>query len=237
MEIKLDSQKIDPYIISRRRMVDEQLISRDITDARVLAAMMKVPRHLFVDEALQNQAYGDFPLNIGLGQTISQPYSVALMTQALNLMGHEKVLEIGTGCGYQTSILAETAFYVYTIERLKDLGLRARRTLKDLGYRKISIRIGDGTRGWPEAAPFDCILVAAGSPELPLPLLYYLSEGGRLVCPVGEDDQQRLTRITRRQNQYIQEDLGPCRFVKLVGRFGWQNQRKVGEKFQKRSIV
>lgn len=229
--------KPDIYTVARRRMIERQLVSRGISDERVLAAMMKIPRHLFVDPGLMDQAYGDNPLGIGEGQTISQPYIVALMTQALDLKGHEKVLEIGSGCGYQTAILAELAGQVYTIERLKELGFMARRNLKNLGCRNIVIRIGDGSRGWEDAAPFDAILIAAGSPEIPKPLLAQLVEGGKMVVPVGTEEEQSLMRVTRRGVKSDVEDLGACRFVKLVGEYGWKRKREAGDKFVKRSLV
>lgn len=227
----------EPFSVARRRMVERQLLVRGIKDERVLATMLKVPRHQFVADALSEQAYGDYPLGIGEGQTISQPYIVALMTEALQLRGGEKILEIGTGCGYQTAILAEIVGQVYTIERIKNLGFMARRTLKNLGYKNIVMRIGDGSRGWPEAQPFDGILIAAGSPTIPAPLLEQLADGGRLVIPVGNEDAQDLIRMTRMQNNFKKENLGACRFVKLVGRHGWQRQTKAGDKFVKRSLV
>ncbi|MDO8519314.1 MAG: protein-L-isoaspartate(D-aspartate) O-methyltransferase [Deltaproteobacteria bacterium] len=225
------------YVVARRRMVEEQIRRRGISDPRVLAAMLKVPRHRFVDPGLEDQAYGDNPLGIGEGQTISQPYIVALMTEALGLTGREKILEIGTGCGYQTAILSELAAQVYTIERIKNLGLSARRNLKNLGCRNIVIRVGDGSMGWPEAAPFDGILIAAGSPEIPKPLTAQLAVGGKMVVPVGTEENQHLMRITRREDNFSMEDLGECRFVKLVGEYGWRRKKEAGDKFLKRSVV
>lgn len=218
--------------VSRRRMVAEQLIPRGISDPKVIAAMEKVPRHEFVDPGMRDQAYGDYPLSIGLGQTISQPYIVALMTQSLKLQGGEKILEIGTGCGYQTSILAEIAGQVYTIERIKGLGLMARNTLKKLGYRRVVMRVGDGTMGWDDAKPFDAILIAAGAPKIPFHLLDQLNDGGKLVLPVGDENSQNLLRITKKEGKnvgsassnYEIEDLGPCRFVKLIGKHGWKRE-------------
>src|SRR5207302_367323 len=177
---------------ARLKMVEEQLVPRGITDARVLEAMRKVPRHLFLEEALADRAYDDSALPIGEKQTISQPYIVALMTQALALCPTDKVLEIGTGSGYQTAILAELAERVYSIERVKSLALQARERLDRMGYRNVAIRIGDGTYGWGDAAPFDAILVAAGSPSVPPLLVEQLREGGRLVIPVGDRAVQRL---------------------------------------------
>ncbi len=181
----------------RAKMVEEQIIERGIKDPRVIAAMKKVPRHLFVEEALQNQAYNDRPLPIGEKQTISQPYMVALMTEALALKAKDRVLEIGSGSGYQTAILAEIAQEVYSIERIRSLAIRARRLLYDLGYFNVEIKIFDGTFGWPEKGPFDAIIVTAGSPDIPLPLYDQLSIGGRLVIPVGNSDVQDLFRIEK----------------------------------------
>lgn len=207
------------YHIARKRMVEEQL--REIRDGRVLSAMAAVPRHMFVEEALWGRAYGDYPLSIGEGQTISQPLMVALMTELLLLKGPEKVLEIGTGCGYQTAILCELAADVYSIERILRLSNQARRTLYGLGYLRFHLRIGDGSRGWPEAAPFDAIIVTAGAPEMPRPLLDQLKDGGRLVVPVGPEENQDLKRVRRIGSEFKEENLGACRFVKLIGEFGW----------------
>ncbi|WP_456431796.1 protein-L-isoaspartate(D-aspartate) O-methyltransferase [Thermosulfuriphilus sp.] len=212
----------DPFAIARNRMVETQIVARGIKDPRVIEAMRKVPRHLFVDEALWDQAYGDFPLPIGQGQTISQPYIVALMTEALQLKGDEKVLEIGTGSGYQTAILAELAHKVYSIERVPTLVQRARRVLDELGYTNVVIRLGDGTKGWPEEAPFEAIIVTAAGPKIPKPLLEQLSDNGRLVIPVGDEYSQDLIRVTRKDDRFVTENLGGVRFVKLIGDHGWQ---------------
>ncbi len=227
----------DDYAYARRQMIDKQLVAHGITDTRLLEVMGSLPRHWFVDEALEPQAYGDYPIGIGEGQTISQPYIVALMTEALHLKGAEKVLEIGTGCGYQTAVLSFLVKQVYTIERLKSLGLKARSHLKKLNIRNVVLRIGDGTHGWPETMPFDAIISAAGGPDIPQPLVDQLAEGGRLIVPVGTQDQQRLLRVTKAGEKLETDDLGPCRFVKLVGDFGWKRQRHAGEKFVKRSLV
>lgn len=196
---------------------------RGIRDARVLEAMSRVPRHEFVDPGLAAQAYLDHPLNIGLKQTISQPFIVALMTQGLELLGKEKVLEIGTGSGYQTVLLAELSRQVYSIERITSLSNQARRTLYRLGYVNFSLRIGDGTLGWPEEAPFDAILVTAGSPRIPASLLDQLSEGGRLIIPRGGEHQQELVRVHRQGGDFQEEVLTDCRFVKLYGKHGWKS--------------
>ncbi len=212
----------DIYARARKTMVETQLIPRGIKDRRVISAMLKVPRHLFVDEALRAQAYSDYPLPIGEGQTISQPFMVAFMTEALKLEGTEKVLEIGTGSGYQTAILAELAEMVYSVERIPSIADRARKTLDSLGYSNIAIRIGDGTLGWEEFAPFDAILVTAGAPDIPPPYMEQLAEGGRLVIPVGGEFVQELVRLTKKKERIVRENLGGCRFVKLIGRYGWQ---------------
>ncbi|MBI2016379.1 MAG: protein-L-isoaspartate(D-aspartate) O-methyltransferase, partial [Candidatus Rokubacteria bacterium] len=178
-------------------MVEEQLARRAIADERVLAAMRKVPRHLFVEEALRDRAYGDHPLPIGEEQTISQPYIVALMTALLELAGTAKVLEIGTGSGYQTAVLAELARRVCSIERLPRLAERARALLEGLGYDNVWIRVGGGTLGWPDEAPFDRILVTAGGPAVPPPLFQQLAEGGRMVLPLGDEANQTLTVVDK----------------------------------------
>jgi protein-L-isoaspartate(D-aspartate) O-methyltransferase len=206
----------------REEMVERQLISRGIKDRMVLEAMKKVPRHLFIEEALQYQAYGDYPLPIGEGQTISQPYMVALMTEALALNADDKVLEIGTGSGYQTAILAELSNRVYSIERIKVLADRARKVLDELNYYNIRIKISDGTQGWQEEGPFDAIIIAAGAPHTPQPLVDQLKVGGRLAIPIGDKLSQALKRITKKEDRVVEEDLGGCRFVSLIGKFGWE---------------
>jgi len=208
---------------SLRQQMVETLVDRGIRDSKVLAAFRKVPRHLFLDEALWPQAYSDYPLPIGEKQTISQPYIVALMTEALGLTGTDKVLEIGTGSGYQTAILAEIADSVYTIERLPDLAKRARKTLDQLKYTNVIIRIGDGTGGWRDESPFAGIIVTAAAPEAPDPLLQQLEIGGRLVIPIGNEQfQDLLVYVKEGQDRYREENLGGCRFVKLIGEHAWQ---------------
>ena len=207
-------------------MVDSQIRSRGITDPRVLTAIETVPRHLFVDEALMDQAYNDNPLPIGERQTISQPYIVALMTDALGLKGKEKVLEIGTGSGYQTAILAELAERVFSIDRISSLASKARKLLDSLNYFNVAIRVGDGTYGWREESPFDAIIVTAGAPDIPRILAEQLSIGGRLVLPVGDQHLQTLIKLTRLSldvDDVKKEDLGGCRFVSLVGEYGWKD--------------
>jgi protein-L-isoaspartate(D-aspartate) O-methyltransferase len=209
---------------ARLKMVEEQIFSRGIKDAKLIAAMKKIPRHLFVEEALQNQAYNDHPLPIGEKQTISQPYMVALMTEALLLTGKEKALEIGTGSGYQTAILAELSEKVFSIERIRPLALRARKLLYELGYFNVEIKIFDGTLGWMEESPFDAIMVTAGSPDIPQTLLDQLAIGGRLVIPVGDAFVQDLIRVVKTEEGIKKEDLGGCRFVKLIGKYGWEKE-------------
>jgi protein-L-isoaspartate(D-aspartate) O-methyltransferase len=207
---------------ARDRMVEAQLISRGIHDRRVLDAIRKVPRHAFVDEALQEQAYSDHPLPIADKQTISQPYIVALMTEKLELQGHEKVLEIGTGSGYQAAILAELAQRVFSIERLPGLAYRANQTLRKLGYSNVIVRVADGTLGWPDEAPFDGIIVTAGAPKVPQPLVDQLAMGGKLVLPVGDRMSQSLILVDRVPEGIQKTDLGGVRFVDLVGKWGWE---------------
>ena len=205
----------------RERMVEEQLVRRGITERRVLDAMRKVPRHLFVEEALRDRAYGDYPLPIGEGQTISQPYMVGIMTQLLRLTGGEKVLEIGTGSGYQTAVLAELARRVCSVERVPSLAHRARATLEGLGYTNVWIRTADGTLGWPDEAPFDCIMVSAAAPSVPEPLFDQLAEGGRMVLPVGDSVSQTLTVVERVEGKMRTTADAGCVFVKLIGKYGW----------------
>jgi len=211
------------FELPRGRMVAEQLERRGIRDPRVLRAVAKVPRHMFVEEALVGRAYGDHPLPIGEGQTISQPYMVALMSEALELAGHERVLEIGTGSGYQTAILAELCGKVFTVERLKSLSDRAMRRLDELGYYNVLARVGDGSMGWREEAPFDAVMVTAAAPDVPAALLDQLMVKGRLVIPVGDAQTQVLRKCVREDNDLRWTDLGGCVFVKLIGQQGWPN--------------
>jgi protein-L-isoaspartate(D-aspartate) O-methyltransferase len=206
----------------RTRMVDDQLVRRGITDERVLAAMRRVPRHLFVDEALRDRAYGDHALPIGEEQTISQPYIVALMSSLLGLTGQEKVLEVGTGSGYQTAVLAEIARRVCSIERLPRLAQRARALLDGLGYSNVWIRVGGGTLGWPDEAPFDRILVAAGSPAVPPPLFEQLTPGGLMVLPLGDVEAQTMTVVENAAGTMKLTSHGDCKFVRLVGKYAWE---------------
>jgi protein-L-isoaspartate(D-aspartate) O-methyltransferase len=213
----------DHKAVARRRMVEEQIKARGIVDDKLLAAMVKVPRHMFVEKGLDSQAYSDRALPIGEGQTISQPYMVAIMTASLRLTGHEKVLEIGTGSGYQTAVLAELAAKVFTIERLNGLTVRAKGLLDQLGYKNVILRVGDGTLGWKQFAPYDRILVTAGAPRVPVPLEGQLAEGGILVVPVGNSVSQKLAIATKKRGKIKVDTCCPCTFVPLVGKEGWNN--------------
>jgi protein-L-isoaspartate(D-aspartate) O-methyltransferase len=210
------------YLRAREKMVEEQVVARGIKNPRLLAAMRKIPRHLFVDPGLLQRAYDDSSLPIGAKQTVSQPYMAARMTEALELSGEERVLEIGTGSGYQSALLAELSFNVFSVEKIRALAVKARAVLDRLQYHNIAIQVGDGTIGWPEHSPFDAIMVTAGAPDLPRPLIEQLAVGGRLVIPVGDDESQVLVRVTRHPLKFEEEQLGDCRFVKLWGKFGWQ---------------
>jgi protein-L-isoaspartate(D-aspartate) O-methyltransferase len=202
-------------------MVREHLVDRGIKDPRVLQAMTKIPRHRFVESALADRAYDDEPLPIGERQTISQPYMVAFMSEALELTGGERVLEIGTGSGYQTAVLAELCLNVFSVEKFGPLAENARVLLDELNYYNVALHVGDGTLGWSEHAPFDAIIVTAGSPELPQPLIAQLSIRGRIVLPIGNERSQMLKRFRRTASGLQEEGLGDCRFVKLLGRYGW----------------
>jgi protein-L-isoaspartate(D-aspartate) O-methyltransferase len=212
------------YEILRERMVREQLMPRGIKNQRVLDAFRKVERHKFIPENLRNSAYADFPVPIGEGQTISQPYIVALMTECLNLNGQDKVLEIGTGSGYQAAILAELVKEVYTIERFETLAKRAEAILNEFGYTNIKIKVGDGTLGWEEAAPFNKIIITAASPGIPLPLTEQLKENGKLILPLGESFSQVLTLVEKKKGKLEFMDICGCVFVPLVGKHGWSNR-------------
>lgn len=206
----------------RERMVTQHLNARGITDPRVLAAFRRVPRELFVDVSMRRHAYDDAPLPIGFGQTISQPYVVAMTVQALQLDGTERVLEIGTGSGYAAAILGLLAREVHTIERIPDLAISATERLADLGFDNVRVHQGDGTLGWAAAAPYDAIAVAAGAPRPPRSLLRQLAIGGRLVIPHGDESLQHLAHITRvGEDDFVETNLGDVRFVPLVGAEGW----------------
>ena len=214
----------DAFRKLREEMVETQLVSRGITDRLVLDAMRKVPRHKFIPKDLEASAYNDGALPIGNGQTISQPYMVAIMTEKLGLSGGEKVLEIGTGSGYQSAVLAEIAKEVYSIEVVPSLAERSNKMLKELGYKNITVTSGDGTLGLPNKAPFDGIIVTAGAPFIPKPLTDQLSDGGRLVIPVGDAFSQTLTIVTKRGDKFEVERSIGCVFVPLVGKYGWPQQ-------------
>ena len=212
------------YEILRKRMVEEQLIPRGIKDPRVLGAFYKVERHKFIPEISRSSAYADYPLPIGEGQTISQPFIVALMTESLSLTAGEKILEVGTGSGYQAAILAELAKEVYGIERLESLAKNAQDTLASLGYTNIHIKVGDGTLGWPEEGPFDRIIVTAATPVVPRPLLEQLKDGGKLILPLGESFSQVLTLIDKKGNDFEYTNICGCVFVPLVGKYAFRNR-------------
>ena len=213
------------FAAARERMVARDIAGRDVQDERVLAAMRKVAREAFVPESLREYAYEDTPLSIGSGQTISQPYIVAFMIEALQLNGGEKVLEIGTGSGYAAAVLAEIAGELTTVERLRPLADRAADIFAQLGYPHIHVQRGDGTRGWPAYAPYDAIVVTAGGPQVPEALKQQLAIGGRLVIPVGSGQEtQELLRVTRRSaTEFAVEEIGGVRFVPLIGEQGWPN--------------
>ncbi len=213
------------YERQREEMVRHQIQARGIKDPVVLAAFRSVPRHLFVSEALRDQAYGDYPLPIGEQQTISQPYIVAEMTQALELRKDDRVLEIGTGSGYQAAILAEIVYRVYTIERIRSLYIQARKLLDKLHYHNIVMRCSDGTAGWKDESPFDAIIVTAGAPHVPEKLLDQLVEGGRMVVPVGNQHSQDLIKVVKDKKGIHKSNLGGCRFVKLIGEQGWKENK------------
>ncbi|MGD1975382.1 MAG: protein-L-isoaspartate(D-aspartate) O-methyltransferase [Desulfobacterales bacterium] len=217
----MDKESIK-YARQREEMVRNQIEARGIKSPRVLAAFRRVPRHLFVSEALRDQAYGDYPLPIGEQQTISQPFIVAEMTQALDLCEDDRVLEIGTGSGYQAAILAQIVYRVYTIERKHSLYLQTRNLFDKLQYHNIVMKYADGSKGWQDESPFDGIIVTAGAPQIPDVLVDQLGEGGRLVVPVGNQHTQELIKICRDDQNIRQTNLGGCRFVKLVGKHGWK---------------
>lgn len=214
------------FDIARKKMVETQIVARGVKDRRVIEAMLKVPRHLFVQEAMAAQAYGDTSLPIGEKQTISQPYTVAIMSEMLQLTGSERVLEIGTGSGYQAAILASLARRVYTIERIPALAAKARRLFDSLALTNISMKIDDGTVGWASEALFDAIIVTAGAPDIPSALLDQLVVGGCLVIPVGDKQDQVLYRVRKLEDGTVaREESIPCRFVKLIGREGWSEDQ------------
>ena len=213
----------DPFTARRQAMVEKDLKGRGIRDSRVLVAMGKIPRHLLVEDRSRSEAYDDHPLPIGEGQTISQPYVVALMTEALRLKPGDRVLEIGTGSGYQAAVLAQLAYRVFTIERIRPLYLQARRLFDELRLFNIVTRYGDGSNGWEEESPFDAIILTAGAPRVPGVLLNQLAVGGRLVAPVGNPHSQDLLVYVKEKAGVREINLGGCRFVKLIGEHGWKD--------------
>jgi protein-L-isoaspartate(D-aspartate) O-methyltransferase len=211
---------------ARREMVARQIRNRGVRDERVLEAMQAVPRHLFVPDAHVDSAYADEPLPIGEGQTISQPFMVAAMAEALSLAGHERALEVGAGSGYQAAVLSLLAREVIAIETQPTLAASASVRLRALGYANVRVEVGDGSAGWPFAAPYDAILVTAAAPAVPQPLIDQLAEGGRLVIPVGSSQQQELLRIVKRDGRTTEQSLHACRFVPLLGRYGWRRDAR-----------
>jgi protein-L-isoaspartate(D-aspartate) O-methyltransferase len=211
------------YASALEKMIESQIVARGIRDTSVISAIREVPRHLFVDEYLRYEAYDDNPLPIGEGQTISQPYMVAVMTELLELKDTDRVLEIGTGSGYQAAVLSRLCSWVYSVERVPALAERARIILRNCGYANLTIRIGDGSEGWPEEAPFDGIIVTAGSPRIPDVLVDQLLENRKLVIPVGNRFSQTLKRVTKRQTGNLVEGFTGCRFVDLIGKHGWSD--------------
>ena len=220
----LTEPDIQAYAGQRRKMVEEQILGRGIKDLSVMEVLSRVPRHLFVNSSLQHRAYGDCPLPIGENQTISQPYIVALMTQVLDLKGEERVLEIGTGSGYQTAILAELAAQIFTIERIKPLVKKTKELLEGLKYKNIVFKTFDGTYGWRDQSPFDAILISAATPSIPKSLIEQLADKGRLVAPVGERESQDLIVLNKNGNRVIERKIGSCKFVPLIGKFAWSEE-------------
>jgi protein-L-isoaspartate(D-aspartate) O-methyltransferase len=206
----------------RERMVEEDIVKRGVKDTRLIQAMKKVPRHLFIDKTYYHQAYNDYPLPIGQSQTISQPYMVASMTELLELKGDERVLEIGTGSGYQTAILALLCSKVYSVERISELTRKARLTLKQLGFGNINLIVRDGSLGWPEFAPYNGIIVTAGAPEIPDALIKQLANNGRMVIPVGNETCQTLNYVEKHKGRIYRKEFFGCTFVPLVGKGGWK---------------
>ncbi len=213
------AHSLQKYAGHRQKMIEE-IIDRGIKDLRVIEAMSRVPRHLFVRDSFHHKAYGDHPLPIGESQTISQPYVVAAMSQALQLTGEERVLEIGTGSGYQTAILSELAAQVFTIERVKALGRQAKQMLDRLGYTHINYKIFDGTYGWRELGPYDAVLITAAGPEVPQALVDQVKDGGRIVAPIGDEQCQELMLYTKRGKRLRPKRMGNCFFVPLIGKYG-----------------
>ncbi|MCZ6512660.1 MAG: protein-L-isoaspartate(D-aspartate) O-methyltransferase [Nitrospinae bacterium] len=213
------AHSLQKYAGHRQKMIEE-IIDRGIRDVRVIEAMSRVPRHVFVRDSFHHKAYGDHPLPIGASQTISQPYVVAAMSEALQLTGEERVLEIGTGSGYQTALLSELAAQVFTIERVKSLGRQAKQLLDGLGYTHINYKVFDGTYGWQELGPYDAVLITAAGPEVPQALIEQVKDGGRIVAPIGDDQGQELMVYTKRGKRLRAKRMGDCFFVPLIGKYG-----------------
>ncbi len=213
------AHSLQKYAGHRQKMIEE-IIDRGIKDLRVIKAMSRVPRHVFVRDSFHHKAYGDHPLPIGASQTISQPYVVAAMSEALQLTGEERVLEIGTGSGYQTALLSELAAQVFTIERVKSLGHQAKQLLDGLGYTHINYKVFDGTYGWQELGPYDAVLITAAGPEVPQALIEQVKDGGRIVAPIGDDQGQELMVYTKRGKRLRAKRMGDCFFVPLIGKYG-----------------
>ena len=222
--MNLTEQAIKAYAGQRRKMIEEQLLERGIKDLALMEVMSRVPRHLFVDSSLQQRAYGDCPLPIGENQTISQPYIVASMTEALHLKGKERVLEIGTGSGYQTAILAEMASQVFTIERIRPIVQKTKVLLNGLRYENIVFKVFDGTYGWRDQSPFDAILISAATPNIPTALIEQLADKGRLVAPVGGRESQKLTVLSKVGSRLVSREKESCKFVPLIGKFAWPEE-------------
>jgi protein-L-isoaspartate(D-aspartate) O-methyltransferase len=212
----------DPLLPARRRMVEEQIRGRGIRDENVLSAMMEVPREEFLPSELRELAYDDRAIGVGFQQTISQPFIVAYMTEQLDVLPHCRILEVGTGTGYQTAILAKLGQHVYSVERIPELRDRAAETLARLGVKNVTLIVGDGTLGLPEEAPFDRIIVTAGAPSVPPPLVEQLADGGLMVLPVGGETEQSIVRVARFGDRVVDHSLLGCRFVKLIGDAGWR---------------
>ena len=222
--MNLTEQATKAYAGQRRKMIEEQLLERGIKDLALMEVMSRVPRHLFVDSSLQQRAYGDCPLPIGENQTISQPYIVASMTEALQLKGEERVLEIGTGSGYQTAILAEMASQVFTIERIRPIVQKTKVLLNSLMYENIIFKVFDGTYGWRDQSPFDAILISAATPNIPTALIEQLADRGRLVAPVGGRESQKLTVLSKIGSRLVSREKESCKFVPLIGKFAWPEE-------------
>ena len=222
--MNLTEQAIKAYAGQRRKMIEGQLLERGIKDLALMEVMSRVPRHLFVDSSLQQRAYGDCPLPIGENQTISQPYIVASMTEALHLKGKERVLEIGTGSGYQTAILAEMASQVFTIERIRPIVQKTKVLLNSLRYENIVFKVFDGTYGWRDQSPFDAILISAATPNIPTALIEQLADKGRLVAPVGGRESQKLTVLSKVGSRLVSREKESCKFVPLIGKFAWPEE-------------